>query len=276
MEVMIDGLECSAEHGEYLLQVAEKNNIYIPALCHDEALAGQASCRICIVEVAEGEKRRVVTACVYPIAAEIEVFTDSPRLRSMRRAILTLLLARAPGSERVRELAEKYEVYQSSRFRSDEKEQCILCGLCTAACEKMGTGAIVTVNRGISKKIATPFEEPALSCIGCGACANVCPCSAIELSEEGGKRTIWSKEFELVCCTRCGESVGTREQLKHVNQRLDVGLGNFEEEPLCESCRLEKAAAQMKNRAIRKSIFIYNNSEGGEGIGCGLIDREGF
>ncbi|HVI40900.1 MAG TPA: 2Fe-2S iron-sulfur cluster-binding protein, partial [Anaerovoracaceae bacterium] len=134
MKVIIDGLECQAEYGEFLLEIAERNNIHIPTLCHDEALPGQACCRVCIVELMESGKRRVVTACVYPIVKEVEVITDSDRLRSMRRAILTLILAQAPGSEPIRKLAKEYGVSFVSRFRTDEKEKCILCGLCVAAC----------------------------------------------------------------------------------------------------------------------------------------------
>lgn len=250
MKIKINGLECSAKHGEFLLDVAERNDIFIPTLCHDEALDGQASCRICIVELVEGEKKRVVTSCVFPVVKEVEVITDSERLRSMRRAILTLLSARAPGSGRIRKLAEEYGVSPDTRFQKDEEEKCILCGLCVAACDKMGTGAISTVNRGISKKVATPFEEPAAACIGCGACANVCPCDAIELSEENGKRTIWNKEFELIRCAECGEVCGTREQLEYADKKLDVRLDQYGSGILCEACRAAKSAKRLKGGLI--------------------------
>ncbi|HWQ77690.1 MAG TPA: 2Fe-2S iron-sulfur cluster-binding protein [Anaerovoracaceae bacterium] len=250
MKIKINGLECGAEQGEFLLAIAERNNIPIPTLCHDEALAGQACCRICIVELLEGEKRRVVTACVFPVVKEIEVVTDSERLRSMRRAILTLLLARAPGSERIRKLAEEYGAGLYEGFRTDETEKCILCGLCVAACDKMGTGAISTVDRGIFKKVATPFEKPASACIGCAACANACPTGAVEVSETDGRRTIWNKEFELVRCAACGAICGTREQLEYADRKLDIRLGEYGSEALCEACRAVKAAERLRGGLV--------------------------
>ena len=51
MIITIDGKQCSCEKGEFLLQVARRNGIYIPTLCHHEALPGQGCCRVCIVEV---------------------------------------------------------------------------------------------------------------------------------------------------------------------------------------------------------------------------------
>jgi NADH dehydrogenase/NADH:ubiquinone oxidoreductase subunit G len=269
MKVIIDGLACEAESGEYLLQIAKRNHINIPTLCHEEALAGLATCRICIVEVMDAkrtevegdgqtersEKRKIVTACVYPVVTEIEVITNSEKLRDMRKAILTLLMARAPESDAIGMLAKEYGVEHNHQWLTKDDEKCILCGLCVAACDKMGTGAIATINRGITRKVSTPFEEPAESCIGCCSCASVCPSGAIPFTDLHRKRTIWNKEFDLVSCSWCGEIIGTKEQLDYVGKRIDpspdehrIGLsadahGN---EMLCEHCRAVREASRLK------------------------------
>lgn len=36
-DIVIDGKTCTAEHGEYLWDVAKRNGIEIPALCRSEA-----------------------------------------------------------------------------------------------------------------------------------------------------------------------------------------------------------------------------------------------
>ena len=245
MKIVIDGKECQAERGEFILEVAQRNSIDIPSLCHDEALPGQACCRICIVEVLENNWSKVVTSCVFPITKEIEVITDSEKLIKMRKMIIMLLLARAPESYSIKKLALKYEVSSLTRFTADGKEKCMLCNLCVSACEKLGTSAISTVNRGITKKVATPYDEPSLSCIGCGACANVCPNGVIEVLEKDGKRVIWNKEFELITCSSCGENYATREQLQYVDKKLDVKLKEYGEGFFCEKCRKRLMAEQL-------------------------------
>ncbi|MDI9568421.1 MAG: 2Fe-2S iron-sulfur cluster-binding protein, partial [Bacillota bacterium] len=81
MKITIDGQKYEAQYGEYILDVARRNNIFIPTLCHLEALPGQGNCRLCIVEVLEGKRRRVVVSCSYPVKGEIEVLANSERIR---------------------------------------------------------------------------------------------------------------------------------------------------------------------------------------------------
>ncbi|HWR45479.1 2Fe-2S iron-sulfur cluster-binding protein [Sporomusa sp.] len=233
MNITIDGKICQAEQGEFLLPIARRNNIHIPTLCHSEALPGQASCRLCIVEVVENGWHKVVTSCVYPVTKEVEVITNSPKIVNMRKTIIMLLTARAPNNEYINRLREEYAIPQSLRFTSDQDEQCTLCGLCAAACETMGLSAISTVSRGITKKVSTPYDEPSQTCIGCSTCAQVCPTGAIKASEQGNKRTIWNKSFELLNCKGCGRYFITQEQLEYINNRLDT----TSDELLCEKCK---------------------------------------
>jgi len=243
MDIKIDSKICKAEYGEYLLQVAGRNNIYIPTLCHSDALPGQASCRICIVEVIENGSSKVVTSCVFPITKEIEVITNSEKINRMRRTLLMLLSMRVSNNEALNRLMVEYSVPAINRFTLDMNEKCILCGLCVKACEEVGQYAISTVSRGITKKVSTPYQEPSISCIGCGACASVCPTGAIDILEEGSKRLIWNKTFELMQCTRCGEYFATKEQLDYINERL----GYETEVLLCEKCKKNAVSESLKN-----------------------------
>ena len=99
-EIVIDGKTCTAEHGEYLWDVAKRNGIEIPALCRSEAFPEhRASCRVCIVEVVARGRSKVVTSCVYPIEGECEVHTNSPKIVQDRKVLMALLAARAPESD---------------------------------------------------------------------------------------------------------------------------------------------------------------------------------
>ena len=241
MIIRIDGRECTCEKGEYLLQIARRNGITIPTLCHHESLEdGMGACRLCIVEISERGRKSVVVSCVYPVNSEIEVWTDSERIRRERGLILTLLVRRAPESTEIRQLCEQYGAPVIDRFIKVDGEKCVMCGLCAKVCGSLSVGAISTVNRGITKAISTPYGDPSSVCIGCGACAQVCPTSAIEWKEDYHTRTIWGKTFELVHCSRCGAVIGTREQIEEAARRSEG-----EPECLCEDCRRERMARVM-------------------------------
>ena len=167
-DIVIDGKTCSAEHGEYLWDVAKRNGIEIPALCRSEAFPEhRASCRVCIVEVVARGRSKVVTSCVYPIEGECEVHTNSPKIVQDRKVLMALLAARAPESDLMAAMASHMGAGEGyERLEPLDAGKCILCGLCVQACESMGTGAISTVNRGVDKEINTPYGEASDDCIG--------------------------------------------------------------------------------------------------------------
>ena len=93
--------------------------------------------------------------------------------------VLALLRKRAPDSQRIAALCRIYKAPELPRLSAADAGKCILCGLCVRACTELSVGAISTVNRGVLKEIATPYHEASPVCVGCGACASVCPTQAI-------------------------------------------------------------------------------------------------
>lgn len=242
MKVIINSTTYEGLPGETLMELAKRNNINIPNLCHKDGIEGQGRCRLCMVEVKEGNKTKIVSSCVYPIRDGLEVVTDTEKIIAIRKNIILLLLLKTPNNEYIKSLAEEYSVKAPYRYVDNNiKENCILCGLCVKACENLGTSAISFVNRGTTKKVSTPYDDPSKDCIGCGACAEVCPTNAITMTEKNGKRTIWNKNFELVKCSLCGKSYATDETLKFIESKL----GN-DEERICNSCRKKIISEKFK------------------------------
>jgi heterodisulfide reductase subunit A len=170
---ILNGKEVQGQEGEYLLQVAERYGVKIPTLCHHNALEPAGMCRLCTVEMHYGGRVRYVTACNYPIWEGMEIKTDTQTVNEGRKLIVELLLARCPDVPILQKLSKKYGI-EAPRFETED-DTCILCGLCTRICEKMGNSAITLTGRGLDMKVDTPFHIQTHACISCGACATVCP-----------------------------------------------------------------------------------------------------
>ncbi len=170
----INGLRVSQEEGTTLLEAARFLGFPIPTLCHMDGLSPYGACRLCVVEVGEGAKARLVSSCTYPVESGLRVRTGSRRVVRARRMIIELLLASCPQSKTIQDLASAYEV-RSQRFRQ-EHETCIQCGLCVRMCrEQMMANAIGFRGRGETRSVGTPFDRPSEACRTCGGCMYVCP-----------------------------------------------------------------------------------------------------
>lgn len=179
----IDDKELQVEEGKTILGVALEVGIKIPTLCYHKELSPYGSCRVCLVEIVGGDRPGLQAACSYKVSEGLIVKTDTEMVRKTRKIILELLLARAPESEKIKMLAEEYGVTET-RIRLKKKENCILCGLCVRVCsEIVGRNAIAFAQRGGRKRVQTPFDKISDFCIGCGACAYLCPTGTIKIEQ---------------------------------------------------------------------------------------------
>ena len=170
----MNGLEVQAEEGSTLLDVAKFYGLEIPTLCYNEGLTPFGGCRLCVVEIGEGLRSKLVSACTYPAEPGLVVRTDSARVWKSRRMMIELMLAMAPGSKVLQDLASRFGV-TTVRFTPRDGE-CVLCGLCTRICaEQMDAEAIGFQQRGHKRKISTPFDMRSDVCRLCGACMYICP-----------------------------------------------------------------------------------------------------
>jgi len=234
--IIIDGKKIEAPAGTTLLKAARDNGIEIPTLCAHEALEESGACRFCSVEIKKGSRSKVVTSCLYPVEEGLIVDTKSERVMNVRRLVLQLLMARNPDADVIRQLAEKMGVSAQPRFIPDtDKGKCILCRLCVRTCEHVvGAKAIGLSSRGSHKTVGPPFGEDSPTCIGCGACAYVCPTGHIEMETTHDTRKIWGRTFKMQACDVCGRYFAPVDQLAFISWKTGVPVGEL---ATCTSCR---------------------------------------
>ena len=205
VNVKINGAEYSVPAGVTVLEACRYANIDIPTLCYLKDINEIGACRLCLVEVTGA--RGLVAACVYPVADGMEIKTNTPQIRAIRKTNLELVLSAhekkclsCPRSTtcELQKLAQEYGCDEDKFCYGNDKEKsaidnssvaivrdnnkCILCRRCVAACDKMqDIGAIGMMNRGFDAKVA-PFFDKTLaetSCINCGQCIVACPVGAL-------------------------------------------------------------------------------------------------
>jgi bidirectional [NiFe] hydrogenase diaphorase subunit len=242
--VTIDDQKISVPEGATLLDAAKKAGIEIPTLCYREGIEPYCVCRVCTVEIGWPDGwRKLTAACSMKAKDGILMWTDSENVRKVRKMMIELTLARVPENAEVRQLAAKYGV-DAPRFEGTvEPGDCILCGLCVDVCHKVGADAITFKNRGYERLLTTPFDEPSRTCIGCFACANVCPTNHIVTEEEDGVRKIWGREFPMHACDACGKMIITKAQVEHYSGHNGFRPDDF---ALCDECHRKRTADNVK------------------------------
>jgi NADH dehydrogenase/NADH:ubiquinone oxidoreductase subunit G len=177
--VEIDGKKVTAQEGMTILEAARSAGINIPTLCFHEKLEPYCACRLCTVEIGSGARTRMVASCVYPVEEKLVVQTRSPRVAEIRKILLQLLLARAPGSKVIQDLACEYGA-KTTPF-DKESAYCILCGLCVRYCAEIKkANAIGFIGRGTEREVMFIPEIAAKECPGCKECFSLCPTDVLQ------------------------------------------------------------------------------------------------
>jgi bidirectional [NiFe] hydrogenase diaphorase subunit len=180
LTLKIDDRDVSARRGETILEVARENNIYIPTLCYLEGLSSLGACRLCLVEIKGLSK--LLPACVTAVRQDMEIVTDSERLRRYRRMILELIFSErnhvcsvcvSNGHCELQELAQKLGMTHvrfdylyprlavdasHERFSADHN-RCVLCMRCVRVCDEIeGAHTWDIMHRGISARVITDLN----------------------------------------------------------------------------------------------------------------------
>ena len=253
-EVTIEGKKVTVPYEATILDAARKARVWIPTLCYHPTIPSQGSCRICMVEIVneDGSPGRLVTSCNYPVRRDITVSVSSQRAVRVRRGVMQLLLARAPESEQLRQLAARMGVTETPYPKVTESQRnCILCGLCVSVCEQViGASAIGFAGRGVERAVAAPFRQPSESCIACGACAAICPVGTIQvrIHTDTGEAEIspFKSRSKLLVCQECGTRMVSVPLAQAMTDRVNIDWEEFRHlARLCPECRRKHAVKAL-------------------------------
>lgn len=203
VNIKINNVNLKAKEGQSILEAAREAGIHIPTLCYLKDINEIGACRICVVEV-KGS-RNLVASCVMPVSEGMEIYTNSPRVKSSRKTTLELLLSThkkeclscvRSGECELQTLCKQLGVKDENRFKGEmpkytkddstlhlirDNSKCILCRRCEAACKNQHVGVIGANNRGFDTQIGCAFEKDLsdVSCVSCGQCIVNCPTGAL-------------------------------------------------------------------------------------------------
>jgi len=217
VNVTIDGAKIKAVRGASVLDVAIEYGICIPHLCHVPYLSDIGACRLCIVEHIVNGRSNITTSCTLHVEEGMQVMTSTDRVRKLRRNLAELLVAQAPNSRAIQDLAVRCGVKEVRYpFRNDD---CVLCGRCVRACNEIWKAkAINFVGRGKDRRVGYPFGVRPDFCKQCGSCIQLCPMTITPCEgpmKQGEERLCGKCEAQLMIseaipgsCTWCSLGEG--------------------------------------------------------------------
>ncbi len=199
----IDKTTVQVSEGTTLLDAALQAGIEIPTLCRHEDLTSLGTCGMCMVKI-EGAPE-LQRACITDAAEGMQVLTNTPQLRKLRRGVLELVLATHPddclqcikhGSCELQNLADIFEIrkLKYDKYTRElpidntaagivrDMNKCIGCGRCVTVCQEVqSVKAIDFMERGADTIISPGYGMSMGNsvCVNCGQCVAYCPVGAL-------------------------------------------------------------------------------------------------
>ena len=259
----INGRPVTAERGETIINVARREDIYIPTMCYIEKTSPCASCRLCSVEV-EGHDGFVLS-CNTPPTEGINVITDSDELQTERTNIMRMYDVNHPlecgvcdksGECDLQNKTLEFNVGVQQFSAKDQSRKienwglinydpslCILCEKCTHVCnEVIGDDALDLLFGGYSSKVI-PKNSDELDCTFCGECIAVCPVGALVSSDFQYTANAWELSKVPATCAHCSAGCALEYEVKHAGidspgvESIYRVKNNFEYSTLCGAGR---------------------------------------
>ncbi len=206
IKIKINSKSYLGEIDETIFEIAEKNKLFIPTLCHHPDLKSNESCRICLVEIIRNGKKEVVASCSTKIFEGMEIFLDTAKVKKSRKLNLELLFSdhyeKCPECNwvdhcQLKKLSAEFGI-KENRFSKRRREakidkktssmfwdssKCIECGNCLSTCDQIVGLKIIKSKYTGSAIIFGPDGGQSFSetnCVYCGQCILRCPSGSLQ------------------------------------------------------------------------------------------------
>ncbi|MBI4676562.1 MAG: molybdopterin-dependent oxidoreductase [Elusimicrobia bacterium] len=282
MKITIDGRSIEAQGTKTVLEVAQDNGIYIPALCSHPRLAPYAACRLCVVSI-KGKPGFQPSCNTYP-AEGMEVVTDSEELRLQRVRTMELILSEHPNACLICSEKADCEDHKASIRKSAEVTGCVFCSS-NRRCElqeivvrlKVDSIPYSSVYRGFSVRRSDPFFIQDYNlCILCGRCVRICHevrgAAAISFMFRGSQAvvgTMFDRSLMAAGCQFCGACVDvcpTGALAERVGRH--EALPDAEAETVCPYCGV---GCRLVVETLQGRIQAAKPAEGGVNRGQACV-----
>jgi bidirectional [NiFe] hydrogenase diaphorase subunit len=213
--IHVDGAAILTPEGSNVLEAALEAGICIPNLCHMPDVTPLGACRVCIVEVVEKGRTRMTASCTLEAKDGMVIRAHSEAAVRARRNIVELLLAEAPNSRAIQDLAVRVGV---ERVRYPMRNSsCVLCGRCVRACDEIWQSkSLGFVGRGHNRHVALPFNTRPEFCKRCYACVDLCPMTITPCP---------GPMAEGAVCGLCGSQLSMAEKVPDTCVWCELGRG---------------------------------------------------
>ncbi|MEA1892284.1 MAG: 2Fe-2S iron-sulfur cluster-binding protein [Campylobacterota bacterium] len=268
----INGISVKADKGETILQVARREDIYIPTMCYLAKATPNASCRMCVVE-AEGVEGFVLS-CNTPPTEGSEFTTDSDLLFKERQNIMKLYNVNHPLQCGVCDKSGECDLQNKTlefgvdvqdfavRDQARKKKKwgvhtydpglCILCEKCTTVCnEVVGNEALFIKPGGYKSHI----EINLANCIQCGECISVCPVGAMASTGFKYSSNAWELDKVPSSCSHCSSACSLIYESKDGEIKRVTNESDFSS--LCGAGRF---GFDFENRVKEKDTLAFDKA----------------
>jgi len=260
IKITIDGKECETVAGEYILNVARANGIFIPAICYLTNCSPTLACRICLVE-ADGKQ---VYACNAKAKDGMSIVTVTENIIKERRAIMEVYDVNHPlecgvcdqsGECELQNytlemkvdsqhyaIRDTYRPVKHWNFIHYDSSLCIVCERCVTVCKDMiGDSALKTVPRG-GDKLDKSWKEQM-------------PKDAYAMWNKLQKSIIGTVTGEDLDCTWCGECIAVCPVGALVSEDYHYTSNSWELTKIPATCAHCSAGCHLYYDVKHTSIF---------------------